>query len=78
MGQHRVQPARPLGEKPRVGGGLQAQVPPRSQAQGSGASPAGFPSRAFLRLPIRVPARVLLPRALFSQFFPSICGLVLC
>ena len=49
MGQHRVQPARPLGEKPRVGGGLQAQVPPQSQAQGSGASPAGFPSRAFLR-----------------------------
>lgn len=70
MGQHRVQPARPLEEKPRVGGGLQALR--------LGASPAGFPSRAFLRLPIRVPARVLLPRALFSQFFPSVCGLVLC
>ena len=51
MGQHRMQPARPLREKPRVGGGPQAQVPPWSQGQGSGASPAGFPSRAFLRLP---------------------------
>lgn len=56
MGQHRVQPARPLGEKPRVGGGAAGSGAPAESGTGLGSQPSGLPVRAGHRLRIQVPA----------------------
>lgn len=51
MGQHRVQPARPLGEKPRVGGGAAGSGAPAESSTGLGSQPSGLPVPCMSQAP---------------------------